>query len=245
MRLFRRQKNHIFVILAAAVLVSACAGRNVLVTAGADRTKAGGTDSPQETAEKVMRSIQELDLETFNAYTDNYEGIGWTFTGFPVVKEYKVFQDLLQPRIFDSKRYEEKHRFAKKAVEGLTWEIRKAEEKDGGREAAVELTLTNKDLAGAMERYTMWVIEDAVNDAGSGAVSLIKNISLAINECDDDLIRFIDETKEMRSEDVTVTAYQEDGRWKLHLTDEFINAFMGDIESEENIGPIGQTGFEG
>lgn len=231
MKLFRNCKNHmgrsrgkgIYAILAAMVLVTACAGR----------PKAGGTDSPQEAAESVMQSIKDLDLETFNAYTDNYEGTSWNFIGFAVEKKYKVFQDLLQPRIFGSKRYEEKHRFAEKTVEGLTWEIGKVEEKDGGRKAAIELTLTNKDMAEAVERYTMWVIEDAVNDAGYGAVSLIKNISSAINECDDDLIRFIDETQEMRTEDVTVTAYQEDGKWKLHLTDEFINAFMGDIDSEE------------
>ena len=220
MRFIRNCKKHIFTILAAAVLVNACAGR----------TKTKGTESPQEAAEQVMQSIKELDLETFNACTDNYEGTSWNFIGFPVEKEYKVFQDLLQSRIFEGERYEEKHRFAEKIVEGLTWEIGKVQEKYGGREAAIELTLTNKDMAEAMERYTMWVVESAVNDAGFGAVSVIKNISLAINECDDDLIRFIDETEEMRTKNVTVTAYQEDGRWKLHLTDEFINAFMGDID---------------
>ena len=231
MKLFRNCKSYmgrsrgkgIYAILAAMVLVTACAGR----------TKALGTDSPQEAVESVMQSIKELDLETFNAYTDNYEGMSWNFIGFWVEKEYKVFQDLLQPRIFGSKRYEEKHRFAEKTVEGLTWEIGKAEEKEGGRKATLELTLTNKDIGEAIERYTMWVMEDAVNDAGFGVVPLVKNLSIAINECDDDLIRFIDETEEMRTVHVTVTAYEEGGKWKVHLTDEFINAFMGDIDSEE------------
>ena len=210
MKLFRNCKNYmgrsrgkgIYAILAAMVLVTACAGR----------TKALGTDSPQEAVESVMQSIKELDLETFNAYTDNYEGMSWNFIGFWVEKEYKVFQDLLQPR---------------------TWEIGKAEEKEGGRKATLELTLTNKDIGEAIERYTMWVMEDAVNDAGFGVVPLVKNLSIAINECDDDLIRFIDETEEMRTVHVTVTAYEEGGKWKVHLTDEFINAFMGDIDSEE------------
>ena len=80
MKLFRNCKNYmgrsrgkgIYAILAAMVLVTACAGR----------TKALGTDSPQEAVESVMQSIKELDLETFNAYTDNYEGMSWNFIGF-------------------------------------------------------------------------------------------------------------------------------------------------------------------
>ena len=33
--------------------------------------------------------------------------------------------------------------------------------------------------------------------------------------------------------DVAVTAFREDGAWKLHLDDAFINAFMGNINAEE------------
>lgn len=215
-----RRAGVIVVLFAAAVLVAACAGR----------AKDGG-NSPQEAAEQVMHSIKGLDLETFNASTDNYEGFRWDFIGFTAVKEYKVFQDLLQPHIFEGKRYEEKRRISEKVVEGLTWEIGKVEEKDGGRKATVELTLTNKDIAQAIESYTAWLIEDITRDAGFGAVSLMKNIPSAMDGCGDDLIRFIDGTEEKRTENVTVTAYQEDGRWKLHLTQEFIDAFMGDMDS--------------
>ncbi len=66
-----------------------------------------------------------------------------------------------------------------------------------------------------------------------GVGSVIRNISWKVNRCDDDLIRFIDETENMWTDQVTVMAFKEDGVWKIGLTDEFINAFMGNIESEE------------
>jgi len=202
------------VVLAAAVLFTACAGR----------TKETKADTPREAAEQVMTSIKELDLKTFNAYTDNYEGTR---------RNFKVFQELLQFHVFESKRYKEKYRFARKVVEELDWEIGEVKEQDGGREARIEMTITNRDMARAIERYTMWVMEEAVNEAGIGAASLAGNISWTLNQCDDDLIRFIDETEHTRTDQVSVTAYQEDGGWKLKLTDEFINAFMGNMDSEE------------
>ena len=179
MRIFA--KKGIALILTSAVLFTSCAGE----------VRKEGADTPKEAAEQVMSSVKELDLETFNAYTDNYEGACLKLFGFAVEKEYKVFQDLLNPHVFESRRYKEKRRFAKK------------------------------------------VVENTVNETGLGAAFVIKNISKAVNECDDDLIRFIDETEHTWTEDITVTAYKEDGVWKLHLTDEFINAFMGNIDSEE------------
>lgn len=213
----------IVLLLAGAVLFTACGGR----------TKKEETDTPRETVEQVMNAVKELDLKTFNAYTDNDEGVCWSFLGFPAEKEYKVFGELLKPHLYESKRYKEKRRFAEKVVEGLTWEIGEVRQEKDGKKASIELTLTNKDMAEAMENYTMWVARDAVSDAGIGAASIVNNISLTVNQCDDDLIRFIDGTEHTWTENLTVTAVKEDGVWKLHLTDEFINAFMGNIDSEE------------
>ncbi len=221
MRIFA--KKGIALILTSAVLFTSCAGE----------VRKEGADTPKEAAEQVMSSVKELDLETFNAYTDNYEGACLKLFGFAVEKEYKVFQDLLNPHVFESRRYKEKRRFAKKVVENLTWEIDGVREEDGGKKASVRIKLTNKDMAEAVERYILWIVENTVNETGLGAAFVIKNISKVVNECDDDLIRFIDETEHTWTEDITVTAYKEDGVWKLHLTDEFINAFMGNIDSEE------------
>lgn len=216
-------KKGLLISMSAVMLLTACAGR----------MKSAETDTPGEMAEQVMRSVKELDLETFNACTDNYEGWHRGLPGLFKGKEYKVFQDILKPHIFGSKRYKEKHRFAEKIVEELEWELGEVREEDGGGKARIKISVTNRDMAEAMERYTAWIVEDAIEDAGANALSLIKDISIAVNDCDDDLIRFIDETRNTRTEDVTVTAYKEDGMWKLHLTDEFINALMGNMDSEE------------
>ncbi len=213
------------IVLGVTILLTACAGRTKDTDARAD--------TPREAAEKVMQSVKELDFETFNAYTDNDEGTSRNFIGIPVEKEYKVFQELLQPHIFGGRYYKEKYRFAGKVVEELDWEIGSIQEESGGRKARIEMTLTNRDIEEAMERYTLWMVEDAVNGAGMGVGSVIRNISWKVNRCDDDLIRFIDETENMWTDQVTVMAFKEDGVWKIGLTDEFINAFMGNIESEE------------
>jgi hypothetical protein len=217
-----RWKKKIFLPLTSVILLTACGGR----------ARDEGADSPKEAAQVVMHSIKELDLKTFNAYTDNYEGICWDFIGFPAEKEYKVFQELLQPHIFESKRYKEKQRFARKAVEELTWEIGTVREEEGGKKASIQMTLTNRDMAEVIDRYTTGLIEDIVRDAGGGAIPFIHHLSL-VNECDDDLIRFMDEIEDTHTQEVTVTAYKEGGRWKLQLSEEFINGFMGDIYSEE------------
>ena len=211
-------KKRIFLPLTALILLTACGGR----------AREEGADSPKEAAREVMRSIKELDLKTFNACTDNYEGICWDFIGFPAEKEYKVFQELLQPHVFESKRYQEKQRFARKAVEELTWEIGTVREEEGGKKASIQMTLTNRDMAEVIDRYTTGLIEDIVRDAGGGAIPFIHHISL-VNECADDLIRFMDEIEDTRTQEITVTAYKEGGRWKLQLSEEFINGFMGDI----------------
>lgn len=95
------------------------------------------------------------------------------------------------------------------------------------------MVFTNKDISEAMGRYTLWVVEDMIDDAGIGAASFVRRVSDLINYCDDDLIRCIDETEDTWTEEIDVAAYKEDGAWKIHITDEFINAFMGNINSEK------------
>ena len=91
------------IVLGVTILLTACAGRTKDTDARAD--------TPREAAEKVMQSVKELDFETFNAYTDNDEGTSRNFIGIPVEKEYKVFQEFLQPHIFGGRYYKKKYRF--------------------------------------------------------------------------------------------------------------------------------------
>ena len=213
----------------------------LLVTACAAKSKNTGAATPKEAVTQALESARQLDLKTFNAYTDNYIGMKWDFIGFPVEKEYKVFGELLQPYIIKRKRYEEKRRFAEKVVENLAWEIGEIQEEEDGAKAKIHLTLTNKDMSEAVERYVMWITEDTIHDieylSGAFSVSgLVDMVSGIVNECDDDLIRFMDETDSICTMDVIVTAYKDNDGWKIYLTDEFINAFMGNIETIETEG---------
>ncbi len=211
----------IAVLLTVFLLLTACAGKMKNKTA----------DTPREAAQQTMEAIKGLDLKTFNECTDNYEGACLNMIGFPVEKEYKVFSELLQTHFFKGRHYRENHRFAEKVVEELTWKVGEIEE--DGDKARIRMTFANKDMSEAMGRYALGIVEDMIEDTEIGAASLIKNVGDMINYRDDDLIRCIDETENTWTEEVDVTAYREGGAWKIHLSDELINAFMGNINSDE------------
>ncbi len=219
-------RKAVLLTLASVILFTACgAGSRDLETT-----------TPEDAAEQALESARQLDLESFNACTDNYIGTRWDFSIFPVEKEYKVFNELLQPYIKKGKWYKEKYRFAEKAVENLDWKIGEIQEEEDGKRARILLTLENKNISEAMERYVTWITEDTIDGiedlvctfSVSGLADMVTGM---VNECDDDLIRFIDETEDTWTTDVTVTAYKEDGKWKIHLTDELINALMGNVNS--------------
>lgn len=64
-----------------------------------------------------MESLKDLDLEAFNGCTDNYVSTERNWIGIPVRREYKVFNELLQPGVETGKRYEVNYRLAEKIVE--------------------------------------------------------------------------------------------------------------------------------
>lgn len=211
----------IAVLLTVFLLLTACAGKMKNQTA----------DTPREAAQQTMEAIKGLDLKSFNECTDNYEGACLNMIGFPVEKEYKVFSELLQTHFFKGRHYRENHRFAEKVVEELTWKVGEIEE--DGDKARIRMTFANKDMSEAMGRYALGIVEDMIEDTEIGAASIIRNVGDMINYRDDDLIRCIDETENTWTEEIDVTAYREGGTWKIHLSDELINAFMGNINSDE------------
>ncbi len=185
----------------------------------------------KDAAEYTMESLKALDLEQFNACTDNYVETYHNWIGIPVETEYRVFNELLQPGVKTGKRkkkYEFNHKFAEKMMENLAWEIKDVKEDEDSAEITMEIT--NLNMADVMGKYEIYLFENMLGSPGIGLTQMIKDISnimddegglLAIMEsCDKDNICTLE---------VTVTAYRENGMWKIHLDDEFINAFMGNI----------------
>ena len=212
------------IILFGSITLSACGAHTAN---GADEALLTAKDA----AEYTMESLKALDLERFNECTDNYVETYHNWIGIPIENEYRVFNELLQPGVRTGKRkekYEFNYKFAEKLTENLTWEIK--DTKEDGDSAEITMEITTLNMADVMGKYEIYLLENMLGSSGTGLTQMMKDISnimdnegglLAIVEsCDKDDICTLE---------VTVTAYRENGKWKIHLDDEFINAFMGNI----------------
>lgn len=206
---------------------------SVLLISGCGKKEAEPAPAtPTETAECVMESIKELDMETLNSYTDNYVQTYHNWIGVPVENEYRTFNELLQPRSRHSSRYQSSYKLAQKMMENLTWEITDVREYNDTAE--IDMEITNIDMAQVMGTYTNQILDNMLESPGTGITQLVRDMSeLATTK--DALISIIDELDESDTStiNVTVSAYQDNGQWKIHLTPDFINAFSGNMYTDD------------
>lgn len=230
----RERKNNVCkkaagMLLLGALILNGCSARAAGREASDDLLTAG------ETAECVMNSLKELDLERFNACTDNYVSTRHNWIGVPVKAQYRVFQELLQPGIKWGKRkekYEFHHELAVKMLENLTWEIERVEEEKD--RAQIEMEITNLDMADVVGLYEISVYENMIASGGTGLGQMIKDLSHIADE-EKGLLAVMEERdrEDTCTTRVTVMAYREEEGWKLHLDEAFINAFMGNWNADE------------
>ena len=114
MTTFKNQMNTVIFIIISTLLLCAC---------GKSETAAPPPATPKEAVECILESIKKLDLETLNQYSDNYVETYHNWLGVPTENEYRVFNELLQPRSKRSKRYQSAYKLDQKIMENLTWEI--------------------------------------------------------------------------------------------------------------------------
>jgi hypothetical protein len=184
--------------------------------------------TPKEAAECVLESIKKLDMETLNQYTDNYVETYHNWLGVPIENEYRIFNELLQPRSKHNKRYQSAYKLDQKIMAYLTWEITDVQTDEDT--AALDMVLTNIDMAKVLEIYESQLLENMLESPGLGLAQLVAGKDTLIGIIDDvasDL-----ESDGLISIRVTVYAYQENGQWKIHLSHDFINAFSGNMYTD-------------
>lgn len=201
----------------------------------AARERENSTATAEETAEYVMESLRELNLEQFNEYTDNYVDTYRNWIGIPIESEYRVFNELLQPGMKIGKRkekYEFNRKLSERMMENLTWEIEEAWEDEN--QAEIEIKITNLDMSDVMGKYEISILENMLESTGTGIGQMLKDIS-GIMDKEDGLLSIVESCDKENTSTmyVTVTAFRDNGAWKIHLDDAFINAFMGNIDAEE------------
>ena len=67
-----------------------------------------------------------------------------------------------------------------------------------------------------------------IQSEGLGMMHLTREIFNLTSE-GGDICAIVDEMDEIRNFEVTVRLDEEAGKWKVHLSEEFINAFMGNL----------------
>ena len=103
---------------------------------------------------------------------------------------------------------------------------------DDGNSAEIKISVTNKNMADAGGNYAIQLIENMLESDGIGIGELAVNL-WNLGDDQSSFIACIDATEQMCTMDVTVQIKKMDnGNWIVELSDEFINAFMGDIDSE-------------
>lgn len=211
-----------------SLLLNACA-------IGVRATGGQGTDqsalTASETAERAMESLRDLDLEQFNACTDNYVATHYNWIGIPVGREYRVFNELQQPGLKRGRHYEFNCRLSAMMMQKLAWDIKAVQEEDG--QAKLTMEITNVDMESVMDEYILYLLENMIESDGIGLGQFIKDLA-DITDRDSALISIMEDAiaqDVMCTTEVTVTAYREQGAWRIHLDEEFINAFMGNTDA--------------
>lgn len=217
------KKGKLFLALIMSICLSACSGKAV------DASEISG--SPKAVMESTMESLKELDFEGFNDHTDNYMSTQRNWLGIPVRREYKVFNELQQPGLKSGKKYKWNKELVEKIVENLSWEIGEIEEK--GDEAKIDIILTNKDLTDVTGIYEINLLKGMLESEGTGMMHMIKELSSLAND-KGDLCVIVDEMDQTCSIPVTVQAKKKDGKWIICLSNDFIEAFMGNIGGSLN-----------
>lgn len=189
----------------------------------------------REAAECTMESLKTLDLNRFNGCTDNHVETYYNWIGVPVRSEYRVFNELLQPGIKIGKwkeRYEFNYKLAEKMMENLAWEIKDVEE--DGDKAEITMEITNLNMMDVMGKYEISILENMIESDGTGIGQMIRDLS-NINDDEGGLLAIVEscDQDDLSTLEVTVTAQRKNGEWVIHVDNEFINAFMGNIDVEE------------
>ncbi|MDE6203953.1 MAG: hypothetical protein K2G19_10815 [Lachnospiraceae bacterium] len=237
----KRRKNGIagkagaVILLGISVLfLYACAGRQ-----GETDMAQAGLNTPEEAVQVTMEKLKELDMKAFNACTDNLVSTHRNWMGFPTEKEYRVFNELMNTGWKNGTRYEKDYKLAEKSVARMTWKIKDVREEDD--QAEVDMEITNIDMMKVLGNYEIYEMECLAGGGEFGVGQFVKGMFNLAN-IKEDLTVFMDalDEEDMCTISVTVRTYKQDGQWKVHLSQEFIDAFLGYRDLEKYPEEVGQ-----
>lgn len=211
----------VVIIIIGGVFLSACAKKEE--TAG---------KTPEQVLECTMQAVKALDMESFNRYTDNYVRTHRkNLLGIPTRIEYRMFNEIQQPKLIKGRVYKANYKFSELFTENLTWTI--GEVKEEGNKAKISIEITNTDMSDVMGNYMISIYEGMLSAEGTGIMYMLKSL----NNIDYDkgrLITLMKEAEGAYTSNITVTAHNDEGQWRIHIDDEFKDAVLGNFGSDSS-----------
>lgn len=190
--------------LICALLLSGCGSQG-----RADQT-------PEETIDTAFSALKELDMDTFNACTNNRIGAN-----------YRLFSDL-----FRKKQLESHQLLAQELVADLTWTI--DEMQIDGDLATAKVTIHNKDFSNAVGVYVANLIQH-INDSqvnGSNLASLIRSTIDEARSTPENLLPYLQDCTDDFSATISIRLKKTDNGWQIQLDDLLCDTLTGHLGSD-------------
>lgn len=203
-RLMKRITYAISLSLICALLLTGCGGQTRPI------------QTPEETIDTAFSALKELDMDTFNACTNNKAGTG-----------YQLFSDL-----FRKKERESMLLLAQELVQNLSWEINSVQiEQDI---ALANVTIHNKDFSNAIGIFVADLIQN-INNKQKNNSNLASLVHTTINEArnsPENLLPYLQDCNNDFSATVSITLKKVDNNWQIQLDDSLCNTLTGNLGSD-------------
>ena len=193
-------KNIICLSLICAVLITGCGVSDAGYKA----------QTPEDAIHTALTALKKLDMETFNACTNNQTG-----------EQYRIFSDLFREK---GKSYLP---LAEAIVANLSWEINDIQE--DGDTATAQVTIYNKDFSNAVGNYIADMIRyvDEQHQIGADLSVLIGNIIKEVRGNPELLLPYLEECTDEISTKLTINLTRVDNTWQIQLDDTLCEALLG------------------
>lgn len=198
-------KRFIGLSLLCIFLLTGCAGSNPAM------------QTPEDTIQTAFTALKELDMDTFNACTNNKMAGG-----------YRIMSDLF------GKQDEETYRqLAEAMVEHLSWEIKSVEINEDTAIATV--TIHNRDFSDAIGMYLADLIKQINQDQKNGMdlSTLIRNTIEDAKNSPEHTLPYLKKCTEDFSVDTQITLKQTDKGWQILLDESLCDSLTGHLGTKK------------
>ena len=172
--------------------------------------------TPEEAIHTAFTALKELDMDTFNACTNNKMAGG-----------YRMLSDL-----FTGSEKETFQQMAQIVVKDLSWEIHSVTIEDGI--ALAEVTIHNKDFSDAVGMFVTGLIQN-INQNQNNDVDFSALIRTTIKKAKSDpdaMLPYLEDCQKEFSADITITLKETNDGWQIQLDDTLCNRLTGYLNTK-------------